>query len=172
MNQPQKARMMPDITAVKYHAETFSTHPMLSASTASTLIGESPYHAWLFHPKLGKLEKKQTNSLEWGTVLHALILGKGQEQIEVIDARDYRTNAAKEARDNALALGKTPIKIDDYERAETIAQSAIDKINEAGFALDEYDREQVITWEEETALRASGLPRNARLASPEFAVHY
>jgi len=49
------------------------------------------------HPKLGNIPRKPTDATDEGTLLHALLFGKGMEKIEVIDHDEYRTNKPSEA---------------------------------------------------------------------------
>lgn len=57
---------------------------------------------------------------DFGHAAHELVLGVGAG-IAVIDAGDYRTNAAKEARDTARAAGKTPLLAAEYATVEAMA---------------------------------------------------
>lgn len=54
-----------------------------------------------------------TKDLELGSAAHKLVLGEGDE-IVLIDAKDYRTNAAQAARDEARARGAIPLLPDQY----------------------------------------------------------
>jgi hypothetical protein len=68
---------------------------------------ESPLHAWW---KVFKEEPEEaTDATDIGTIAHDLILG-GSDRMAIIDHDDYRTKAAKEARDAARAEGKIPVK--------------------------------------------------------------
>jgi hypothetical protein len=108
-----------DVTQAEYRSNS-SGVPCLSQSTAHTLLSQSPLHAWTFHPALGGQSRPRTDAKDGGTLIHKLLLGKGQD-IAVLGVKDYRTNAAKEARDEAIALGKLPVKEADYENAENAA---------------------------------------------------
>jgi hypothetical protein len=67
-----------------------------------------------------------TDAQEFGTALHSLILGTGVEVV-VVDARDWRTKAAQEARLEARAAGKVPLLADLAERAQEMAQAVQNK---------------------------------------------
>ncbi len=93
--------------------------PSLSSSALTTLLMQSPRHAWAAHPKLGGQRGDDSNRADLGTVAHDLLLG-GEGKICVIDPEDYAgakgavpkgwTNAAiREARDQARENGLTPI---------------------------------------------------------------
>lgn len=83
--------------------------PRLSPSIAHTIISESALHAWQDHYLLGGgREREDTETQARGRILDRLIFGVGPE-IVAIDADSFRTTAAKEQRDAALAARKIPI---------------------------------------------------------------
>lgn len=96
----------------EYHA-----HPALSASGAKKLLPPSC-------PALFKHDRDHgspsTKALDLGTAAHRLVLGVGAE-IVAVDADDWRTKAAREARDEAHAAGKTPLLTSDVEVVEGMA---------------------------------------------------
>lgn len=113
--------------------------PSLSQSIAHTMLAESPLHAWAKHPRLGNLQEREpTKALDAGSLMHTLLLGTGKE-IVIVDAADWRTNAAKDARDRARVNGKVPILAHDYERGELCARIVRERIAAAGINLDELD---------------------------------
>lgn len=88
----------------------------LSPSTAKILLRKSPLIAWTMHRHGGDVSKEDTEAQTRGRILDRMLLGVGPELV-VIDAKDYRTNAAKADRDAAEAAGKLPIlvgKLDAY----------------------------------------------------------
>lgn len=121
------------VTVEEYFAEPCAV-PALSASIAHVLESESPLHAWARHPKLGSIKRPTTKALDNGSLSHALLLGAGKD-IEIIDAADYRTNAAKDARDAARLEGKIPVLGADYEEAEKKAEAIRLRFAEAGIVL-------------------------------------
>jgi hypothetical protein len=97
------------MTADEYHADPAQT-PSLSASVGKILMSKSAYHAWLAHPRLNpKYQAEESGTFDIGTAAHALLLEGSRAKICVIEADDWRTKAAKEARDQARASGLTPI---------------------------------------------------------------
>lgn len=98
-----------DITATAYHADPCPA-PSLSCSIATLLCRASPAHARQAHPRLNPdaVETKD-EAMDIGTIAHALLLEGTTDRVAVIDAKDFRTNAAKDARDAAYAAGKLPI---------------------------------------------------------------
>jgi hypothetical protein len=104
--------------------------PSLSASAAHTLLTKSPKHAWLAHPRLNSdWEPDESEARQdIGTIVHAILLEGDRSRIVVIDAEDFRTKAAKEARDLAHVQGKLPIlaaRMDDVEAMVTAARAQI-----------------------------------------------
>ena len=96
------------IPAAIYHADP-CVEPSLSASIAKKLCLASPLHAWHAHPRLNPAAIEENGEhFDIGTAAHALLL-EGATDLVIIDAKDYRTNAAKEARDAAYQAGKTPL---------------------------------------------------------------
>ncbi len=141
-----------ELSAHDYHADRVgATVPTLSASVATTLVKKSPRHAWRQHPALGGQGRirKSSDEQAQGSLIHALVLGKGLEQIEIIDAKDFRTKAAQEARDNAEAAGKTPILASKFKPMERTAYQIVEAIEGAGYNLGGMS-EAVMTWTEET----------------------
>ena len=84
-------------------------NPSLSRSTIKDLLFNSPAHAWFNNPRLNPdYKEKENGKFDIGTAAHAMLL-EGADSIVVIDAEDWRTKVAKEARDNAREEGKTPL---------------------------------------------------------------
>lgn len=82
--------------------------PRLSPSTAKVLLKRSALHAFTQHRLGGGEQTEQTEATTRGRIVDRMLLGAGPD-IVVIDAKDWRTNAAKEARDAAEAAGKLPL---------------------------------------------------------------
>lgn len=141
-----------DIAAELYHADP-CPEPSLSASVAQLLLEKSPAHAREAHPKLNPDFKADHNAnFDLGKAAHAIFLEADRSTIEVIDATSYQTKAAKAARDAAYAAGKTPLKIDDYEKAEAICQAIRAQIEhhpEAAEAFDGGAAEMTWAWKDQ-----------------------
>lgn len=96
------------MTADDYHADPCD-QPSLSASLATLLCTTSPAHAWTAHPRLNpRFERREDDKFDVGKIVHALLL-EGQEIAAVVDADDWRTKAARAARDEARAAGLVPV---------------------------------------------------------------
>jgi hypothetical protein len=133
-----------------YHADP-CPNPSLSHSIAKMLLHRSPRHAWAAHPRLGNLSQKPANSaMDDGSIIHKLILGKGSE-IEVCDFKDWRKDAAKEARDIAREEGRIPVLAGDMPGLEACAKTALEQMRDhpdlAAF-FEAGKSEAVIAWRE------------------------
>jgi hypothetical protein len=138
-----------------YHADPVPGGS-LSASGAKLLLPPScPARYW--HDRCFPPPPKDT--FEYGTAAHRLILGAGPELV-IVDAADWRTRAAKQARDEARWAGHVPLLLADFTQVEAMAL-AIRRHPLAGVLLDpERGRaEQSLFW----ADAGTGIWRRARL---------
>jgi hypothetical protein len=105
------------LTADEYHMDPCPA-PSLSSSIAKILIEQSPAHAWMAHPRLNLQYEREVNStFDLGSAAHTLLLEKNRgDRIIIVDAKDWRTNAAKEAREAATAAGKFAVLTEQYDR--------------------------------------------------------
>lgn len=139
------------IAAEVYHADP-TEQLSLSASLASILLSQSPAHAWARHPKNpARIEETREDRFELGTCVHELFL-RGQNLIEVVDAADWRTAAAKEAREAARAEGRIALLPDQAARViEMVAE--INRQLDAHAALPPLfsggKPEQTLVWEDD-----------------------
>lgn len=142
--------LYPDIAAETYHADPCPA-PSLSNSIAKLLLGQSPRHAWFNHPRLNpRFVAENKVAYDIGTAAHAYLL-EGRSIIEVIDAADYRTKAAQEARDRAYAAGKTPLLLrqwGDVQAMATAARAQLDAHEEAREAFTDGTPEVTLVWRE------------------------
>lgn len=110
--------LYPDIDEDWYHADCVQGGS-LSVSGAKLLIPPScPY---LFD--WARTHGKHSKSMDAGTRVHALVLGKGAEHIAELPYDEYRTDEAKAARDAAIAAGKIPTKPHEMAKAKLIADA-------------------------------------------------
>ena len=100
---------VPELT---YHSDTRT----LSASGAKTLLSDPERFAW--ERSHGRPPKA---AFDLGGVVHALVLRSGDERIRIIDAYDWRTKAAQDARKAAWAARLTPINRTEFLQATKIA---------------------------------------------------
>ncbi len=139
-----------DVSEETYHADLLCERPTLSRSEAVVLVDQSPRHCWAAHPRLnGSKEKDVTKEMDFGAAAHALCLGRGAD-IVTINAKDWRTDAAKEARDEARAKKMIPLLKKDVDRAATISGITQSRLKDFGLLemFDDAKSEVVLVWEE------------------------
>lgn len=107
------------LTADEYHNDPCE-QPSLTSSIAKLLCYQSPAHAKAAHPRLNPtFERKTDEKFDVGTAVHALLL-EGRNAVEVIPADDWRTAAAKEARDQARGDGRIPLLRKQWDEVENM----------------------------------------------------
>ena len=131
-----RARIL-DVTPEQYLADPCRT-PSLNATTALAIVSESPAHGWQQHPRLGGSPHggAGTKAMNDGTLIHSLLLRKGKE-LAIIDAPDFRTNAARDARDAAIAEGRVPVLQHVYAQRAAVAEKLREKCAELGYVFDQ-----------------------------------
>lgn len=110
--------LIPDLEDWKYHQL-----PQLSSSGARTLLTS---------PKKFQYDRENprtaTKAMELGTVAHTMMLGSGTEgqvvQLDGEDVTEFRSNAAKAARDAITAAGNIPLKRHEYDQIEAMIAAA------------------------------------------------
>lgn len=148
-----------DIDQATYHADQIADGPTLSASTIHTLLSLSPAHARANHPRLNPDHNRTEDSkFDVGNVAHALLL-QGIEVAEVIVGyTDWRSKAAKEARDLARAHGRAPMLAHQATEVYAMVNAVRDQL--VGFGVDplpftDGSPERTLVWDEaEVACRA------------------
>lgn len=102
--------------------------PSISSTGLRTIISKSPLHFWdssPYNPQRAPREEKQHFAL--GSAVHTLLLGehgfRDKYVVRPEQWNDWRTNAAREWREQMLALGKTILTPEDLEKIRGIAQS-------------------------------------------------
>lgn len=134
-----------------YHAD-----PALSASGAKRLL--PPNCPALFKHDRDNGGRPNKQAFDIGHAAHAAVLGVGLE-LAVIDADDWRTKAAKEARDAAYSEGKCPVLAKEKATVDAMALE-IRRHPRASALLDpEHGRPEVsVFWKDEKR----GIDRRAR----------
>jgi hypothetical protein len=116
-----------DVNPEDYHADP-APLPSLSQGIAKLLIHNSPLHAWTCHPRLNPdFLPDSDKKFDLGNAAHKLLIGAGKN-IAVLEFEDYRTNKAKDARDAAIAEGKSPILGHQYARATRMVDAGREQI--------------------------------------------
>ncbi len=132
----------------EYHADPCAV-PSLNQSTAHVLLTKSPLHAYTQHPRLGNKPSETTVPKIEGTVIHALLLGKGADSIDVLSFDNYRTKVAQEARDKSIAAGRTPVLACKHEEIVTAAETIRRNLAEQGIDFTGGITEVPLEWQEE-----------------------
>jgi hypothetical protein len=133
MAQITEPCIVDDMPWEEYHAGPCPT-PALSNGIIKPLLQQSPFHAWLEHPQLNPAcQEQQDSKFDLGTAAHALLL-EGVDNCRVIEADDWRTKAAREARDEARLAGFTPMLRAQYEAAQAMVGRAREFLEQTEFA--------------------------------------
>lgn len=146
-----------DVPLDAYVGDTLTPSPSLSSGIAHTIVAQSPLHAFTDHPRLNPHHVSVEKTVfDIGTAAHEALL-QGLDRCEVIDAPDWRTKDAKEAREAARAAGKLPLLTKHYAPLETMVETAkayLARTELAGLFADG-EPEATIIWQEgATWLRA------------------
>ncbi|QDH92844.1 exonuclease VIII [Gordonia phage Bakery] len=144
-----------DLPDTEYHADRRS----LSVSGAKMLLPPSTPQKFRWAMDNPRKEKRE---FDFGHVAHTLVLGTGSE-IEIVEAADWRTKAAKEKRDAAYAAGSVPILAHEYEAAQDMFVAVREHPRASG--LFEEGRPEVSVYADDPA---TGVRRRAR---PDWLTH-
>jgi len=132
-----------------YHSDPAPV-PSLSRSIARKLIESSPAHAYATHPRLGgglpTGPSASDDAMDVWTAAHSLFL-EGSDIVVHIPFDSYRTNAAKEMRDIALANGKVPLKTAQYDAARRVVES-LERFRHRTGLFTDGKPEQTLVWDE------------------------
>lgn len=143
-----------DLAPSVYHADP-CPEPSLSNSIAKLICLSSPLHAKHRHPRLNpQCEPDDAEHLDIGTAAHAVLL-EGEAAVTIVDAGDWRTNAAKEARDVARAAGRIPLlrrKWADVQAMVTSAREQLDRVRDGRDMFRDGKPEQTLIWQEENGI--------------------
>lgn len=138
------------ISEADYRADPCPS-PSLTQSLCKILIERSPKHAWTQNPRLNPhFEPDDDAKFDVGNAAHRLVLGRGKD-FDVIDFDDWRTKAAKDAREEAAAVGKIAILKHQFQQAFDMAGAAQVQLHkhEDRSAFTGGDAEVMIAWEED-----------------------
>ena len=132
--------------------------PALSASIAHLLVTRSALHAWTAHPRLNpNYRSEESDEFDYGRAAHNLLLEGNDKRIVGLDFADWRTKAAKEARDAARADGKVPMLQRQRNKVDAMVKIARDYVaaSELAGIFENGLPEQYIEWQE-GATRCTG----------------
>lgn len=101
--------------------DEYLRHSALSASGAKLLVqpgGPARYRHDVDHPE----DRRTSDAFDLGHAAHGQVLGTGPELV-LVDAPDWRSSAARAARDEARAAGRVPILPADHARVCRMAEA-------------------------------------------------
>jgi hypothetical protein len=142
----------PDLDAGRYFQDP-APYPSVSQSWIKREAEASPYHAANDHPRLnpyGTRKGSKAAHLFLGDAVHRLALGKGRE-ISIVRYPDYKSEAARNDRDAAIANNRIPIlqrvHVQAFDMAELVRAKIVETLGGAP-----YETEVPIFWTEEVTL--------------------
>lgn len=112
IDQPGVYQMPADV----YHADPVPAGS-LSSSGARLLLPPSCPALFRYRVDHGQPPNR---TFDFGHAAHQQVLGTGPDLV-VVNAEDWRTNAAKEARDKAHAAGAVPLLAAEHEQVQAMA---------------------------------------------------
>lgn len=139
------------IDAKTYHADPCEL-PSLTASIANVLVTRAPIHAWTQHPRLNPdYENEESERFDIGTAAHALLL-EGSTAVEVVAAKDWRTNGAQDARAEARAAGRLPLLEKHWSGVQAMVEAAriqLRALHDPPTPFTDGQPEQTLVWKDE-----------------------
>lgn len=150
--------VVPDLPEDIYHGDPVPGGS-LSSGGARTLLepGGPARFAW----ERANPRTTSTDAFDLGHAVHTMALGSGPE-IAVVDALDWRTKAAREAKAQAYAEGKTPMLDKHYQCVIAMVESLRRHPIVGGFLAAEGQPELSAFWVDE----ATGVWCRARYDKP------
>ncbi len=125
---------------------TDPTIPHLSPHIAHVLISKSALHAHNRHSQLGNNYREPSDEMDRGIILEAMVFGTTKDRIVKLNYDDFKTVAAREARDRAHAERKVPVLEAKYRAFEEVAQAVSQQLAEFGL-LFPGESQKTFTWE-------------------------
>lgn len=133
-----------EMPAEQYHADPVEGGS-LTSSGARRLLEVAPAR-WQYEQAQ---PHTPTPAMVLGTAVHSLTLGAGPMVVE-IEADSFRTKAAQQQRDAAIAAGEVPLLTADAERARGMADAVHrHPVAKALFSPERGDAEQVMVWRDQ-----------------------
>src|SRR3990167_9094048 len=121
-----------------------------SAGLGQRILAQSHLHAWTESPWNPAQDRDDSGIADIGTYAHAMLLEGGHAALCVVEADDWRTKAAKEARDSARAAGLLPIlahKVGEVEQMVKTAKDYLETTELAGLFAHHGDAETTLIWD-------------------------
>ncbi len=134
--------------ALSMPASDYHALKALSAGMVWTFDVECPLKAWMASPWNDAREADNAPHFDIGTAAHLAVLEPHllAERIVAHGFDEYRSNAAKEARDEAYREGKTPLKPAEWAIVEGVQRAITDHRGAARWFLDTLP-EVTLTWD-------------------------
>jgi hypothetical protein len=111
------------VSEMAYHADP-APEPSLSRGCICDLLYASPQHAWTRHPRLNPhWVAENDRKFDLGSAAHDALLC-GMERVVPLDYKDFRTKAARAARQEAIDAGKLPVLIEQYDATKAMVEVA------------------------------------------------
>lgn len=102
-----------EISKERYHNDP-CIQPSLSRSFVTEMLAKTPAHAWVKHRRLNPhYEREESTSFDLGKAVEDIYFSDSSN-IDVIQANDWRTKAAKEMREISRSMGRTALLADQY----------------------------------------------------------
>lgn len=136
------------IDGAAYHADPCPA-ASLSSTLAKTLLAKSPLHAWHASPRLNPdWEPTDSKTFDIGRAAHRAVLGAGGDYVAVpadllASNGAASTKAAKAWIEDARDAGQTPLKAEEVEAIELMAEKTRATLAELGEDLDPARSEMV-----------------------------
>jgi len=135
----------PGIPSAEYHRD-----PALGSTSLKTLALKTPAHY-----QHDKTHPKFSDAFTLGTAAHSLILEGDSSNIVIVDADNWMTKAAKEAKAEALGAGKQPLLAHEMRGVEAMRDAVMaHPVAREAFTL--HAAEHSVFWDED------GLPLKCR----------
>jgi hypothetical protein len=133
-----KAGIYPGISNTDYHKD-----PAIGSTSLKTLATRTPAHY-----QHDKTHPKFSDAFTLGTAAHSLILENDISGIAVIQADNWLTKAAKEAKAEALAEGRQPLLKKEMDQVASMYEAAMDH-PVARELFRGHKAEQSVFWDED-----------------------
>lgn len=126
------------VSSADYHAD-----PALGSTSLKTLATRTPAHY-----QHDKAHPKTSDAFTLGTAAHSLILEHDTSGIVVVEADNWLTKAAKEAKAAALAEGKQPLLTKEWAQVQAMRDSVMNH-PQARALFTGHRPEESVFWDED-----------------------
>lgn len=145
-----------DISKKAYHSDP-CIEPSLSRGFAVELIKRTPAHARLKHPRFSIVAEEHSEQFDLGKAVESMFFDPKYKGIDVIQANDWRTTAAKEARDRSRSVGRIPMLARQCDEAKACVVELRKRADEMNI-LKEGKSEMSYFWQEENGVWCRSRP--------------